>query len=151
MVVMNKYLVCYERLRRCFLEPNKTFIWSWSWWTNILFDMSAYVIASYDQIKLLFGHGRDERISQSPRIKPVRGAEILWFGPAPNQCWFPSSGWSFWNTFDRRQAQGRFGNFPDPPGTDQKPMVPKPSRRQQNHSNSLLKWTWRLAMALKPM
>ena len=29
-----------------------------------------------DQIKLLFGRGRDERISERSRIRPVRGAEF---------------------------------------------------------------------------
>ena len=38
-------MVCYERLRRCFLRPNKTFIWSWPWWANMWFVMNAYVVA----------------------------------------------------------------------------------------------------------
>ena len=51
------YVVCYARLHRCVLRPNKTFIWSWPWWANVWFVMNASVVASCDQIKLLFGPG----------------------------------------------------------------------------------------------
>ena len=64
--MMSKYVVCYERLNGCFLRPNKTFIRLWPWWANMWFVMSAYVVASCDQIKLLFGRGRDNEFRRGP-------------------------------------------------------------------------------------
>ena len=68
-------------------RPNRTFIWSGSWWANVRFDVNAYFATKWnfylvrvvmsecavwcehlcrDQIKLLLGQGRDEQNQSGP-------------------------------------------------------------------------------------